>query len=95
LASAREQPAREQPTREQPTPEQWDLVFIDPPYELAEAELSAVLTLLVPCLAADAVVVLERSSRTPVPVWPTGLTLDKVSRYGETVIYWLSPSEGF
>jgi 16S rRNA (guanine966-N2)-methyltransferase len=85
---------REQPTREQTTPEQWDLVFIDPPYELAEAELSAVLTLLVPRLAADAVIVLERSSRTPVPVWPTGLTLDKVSRYGETVIYWLSPSEG-
>lgn len=81
-------------TREQTTPEQWDLVFIDPPYELAEAELSAVLTLLVPRLAADAVIVLERSSRTPVPVWPTGLTLDKVSRYGETVIYWLSPSEG-
>lgn len=94
LASTREQPTREQPTREQTTPEQWDLVFIDPPYELAEAELSAVLTLLVPRLAADAVIVLERSSRTPVPVWPTGLTLDKVSRYGETVIYWLSPSEG-
>jgi 16S rRNA (guanine966-N2)-methyltransferase len=90
LASTREQTAREQPTREQ-----WDLVFIDPPYELAEAELSAVLTLLVPRLATDAVIVLERSSRTPVPVWPTGLTLDKVSRYGETVIYWLSPSEGF
>jgi 16S rRNA (guanine966-N2)-methyltransferase len=94
LASTREQPTREQPTREQTTPEQWDLVFIDPPYELAEAELSAVLTLLVPRLAADAVIVLERSSRTPVPVWPTGLTLDKVSRYGETVIYWLRPSEG-
>jgi 16S rRNA (guanine966-N2)-methyltransferase len=85
---------REQTTREQTTHDQWDLVFIDPPYELAEAELNAVLTLLVPRLAADAVIVLERSSRTSVPVWPTGLMLDKVSRYGETVIYWLSPSEG-
>lgn len=85
---------REQTTREQTTHDQWDLVFIDPPYELAETELNAVLTLLVPRLAADAVIVLERSSRTPVPVWPTGLVLGKVSRYGETVIYWLSPSAG-
>jgi 16S rRNA (guanine966-N2)-methyltransferase len=71
----------------------WNLVFIDPPYELDELELGQVLAALVPHLISDAVIALERSSRTPVPAWPAGLTLDKVSRYGETVIYWLSPRE--
>lgn len=72
------------------TPGQWDLVFIDPPYELGGLELDHVLAALVPRLAADAVVVLERSSRTPVPAWPSGLELDRRSDYGETAIFWLS-----
>ncbi len=69
----------------------FDLVFIDPPYEVGGLELDHVLEGLVPRLAADAVVALERSSRTPAPAWPAGLGLDKVSRYGETAVYWLSP----
>lgn len=69
----------------------FDLVFIDPPYEVGGLELDHVLEGLVPRLAPDAVVALERSSRTPVPAWPAGLVLDKVSRYGETAVYWLSP----
>lgn len=71
--------------------DQFDLVFIDPPYEVGGLELDHVLEGLVPRLAPDAVVALERSSRTPVPAWPAGLALDKVSRYGETAVYWLSP----
>jgi len=73
--------------------EQFDLVFIDPPYEVGGLELDHVLEGLVPRLAPDAVVALERSSRSPAPAWPAGLVLDKVSRYGETAVYWLSPSE--
>ena len=69
----------------------FDLVFIDPPYEVGGLELDHVLEGLVPRLALDAVVALERSSRTPVPAWPGGLALDKMSRYGETTIYWLAP----
>lgn len=72
------------------TPSQWDLVFIDPPYELGGVELDHVLAALVPRLAADAVVVLERSSRTPVPAWPAGLELERRSDYGETAIFWLA-----
>lgn len=72
------------------TPGQWDLVFIDPPYELGGVELDHVLAALVPRLAADAVVVLERSSRTPVPAWPAGLELERRSDYGETAIFWLA-----
>lgn len=71
-------------------PGAWDLVFIDPPYELGGPELDHVLAALVPRLAGDAVVVLERSSRSPVPAWPSGLALDRRTDYGETAIYWLS-----
>ncbi|MGV3733429.1 MAG: RsmD family RNA methyltransferase [Microcella sp.] len=71
--------------------DQFDLVFIDPPYEVGGLELDHVLEGLVPRLAPDAVVALERSSRSPAPAWPAGLALDKVSRYGETAVYWLSP----
>lgn len=70
--------------------DQFDLVFIDPPYEVGGLELDHVLEGLVPRLATDAVVALERSSRSPAPAWPAGLALDKVSRYGETAVYWLS-----
>ncbi len=72
--------------------DEFDLVFIDPPYEVGGLELDHVLEGLVPRLVADAVIALERSSRTPVPAWPAGLALDKVSRYGETAIYWLEPT---
>ena len=47
-----------------------DLVLVDPPYELGEEDLASVLTALVPHLATHAVVVVERSSRSPEPEWP-------------------------
>ena len=50
----------------------WDLVFLDPPYPLDEPALAAVLAELLPHLAEGAVVVVERSSRTPEPSWPDG-----------------------
>ncbi|MEP6478353.1 MAG: 16S rRNA (guanine(966)-N(2))-methyltransferase RsmD [Rhodoglobus sp.] len=71
---------------------EWDLVFIDPPYELGIAELTHNLEALVHRLSADAVVVLERSSRTPPPLWPDGLELDKRKDYGDTALYWLQPT---
>lgn len=68
----------------------WDLVFIDPPYELGGAELEHNLLALVPRLSPDAVVVLERGSRSPEPEWPEGLELDRRKDYGDTALYWLS-----
>ncbi|MEQ1735220.1 MAG: RsmD family RNA methyltransferase [Rhodoglobus sp.] len=67
----------------------WDLVFIDPPYELGVAEVEANLSALVPRLAPDAVVVLERGSRSPEPRMPDGLVLDRRKDYGDTVLYWM------
>ncbi len=51
----------------------FDLVFIDPPYDLAEAELTHALELLVPSLAPHATVIVERASRSPEPTLPPGL----------------------
>lgn len=65
-----------------------DLVFIDPPYELGEAELAHVLATLSPLLATDATVLVERSTRSPEPTWPDSLTLERSRAYGETTLWW-------
>jgi 16S rRNA (guanine966-N2)-methyltransferase len=69
---------------------QWDLVFIDPPYELGESELLQNLDDLLPQLSEHAVVVVERSARDAEPVWPAGLARDKRKDYGDTTVWWLS-----
>ncbi|MBB5632549.1 16S rRNA (guanine966-N2)-methyltransferase [Cryobacterium mesophilum] len=68
----------------------WDIAFIDPPYEVGGVELSRVLGSLVPRLAPDAIVVLERASKSPDPVWPDGLSLDRSRKYGDTTLWWAS-----
>jgi 16S rRNA (guanine966-N2)-methyltransferase len=70
----------------------YDVVFIDPPYELPESELTEALAALVPLLAPDATVLVERSSRSPEPAWPAGLALDRTKAYGETVLWWATPA---
>jgi len=45
----------------------WDLVLVDPPYDLSEPDLADVLAGVAGALSAHAVVVVERSSRTPEP----------------------------
>lgn len=69
----------------------WDLVFIDPPYELGAAELARALEALVPRLSEDAIVVLERASRDAALEWPDGIRLDRRKDYGDTALFWLSP----
>ena len=67
-----------------------DLVLVDPPYDLPESALSGVLEALTAgWLAADAVVVVERSARSPEPTWPPGLAALQDRRYGETAV-WLA-----
>ena len=70
--------------------EPYDLVLADPPYAMPEEELADVLALLVlhRWLAVDAVVVVERSSRSPEPRWPAGLGSVDERRYGETRVWW-------
>jgi 16S rRNA (guanine966-N2)-methyltransferase len=68
----------------------FDLVFIDPPYDLDEPALAHDLALLAPLLSDDAVVVVERSSRSPEPRWPAGIAPERRRDYGETTLWWAS-----
>lgn len=66
----------------------YDLVLADPPYPLSEAELARDLAGLTAWLGPDALVVLERSSRSPEPTWPAGIVVDRSRRYGETTLWY-------
>lgn len=68
----------------------YDVVFADPPYDLDAEELDATLGLLLAggWLGPDAVLVVERSRRTPEPGWPSGMVRERVKEYGETVLWW-------
>lgn len=72
--------------------DQWDLVFMDPPYPLTEEELALVLSLLAPGLSSYAVVVVERSARTPEPSWPDSLERFAEKKYGETRLWFAEPA---
>lgn len=73
-----------------------DLVLIDPPYDLSEADLTMMLTALArsidPWLAPGAVVVVERSFRSPEPTWPKRLERFSDKRYGESVLWFAEPA---
>ena len=66
-----------------------DLVLLDPPYDVDEEALAAVLGLLVTgqWLAPHAIVVVERSSRSPQPRWLAPLEAMGERRYGETTVW--------
>lgn len=68
-------------------PAGWDLVFIDPPYDLSEPALARVLAALTTLLNKDAVIVIERSSRSVVPAPAVGWQLERTRNYGETAIH--------
>jgi 16S rRNA (guanine966-N2)-methyltransferase len=76
-----------------PTGLRFDLVLVDPPYDVTEDALAAVLAALVQhqWLAREAFVVVERSSRSPQPTWPEGLELSGEKRYGETAMWFAEP----
>jgi 16S rRNA (guanine966-N2)-methyltransferase len=68
----------------------YDLVLADPPYALNEDALQAVLAALVKhgWLAPGALVVIERSSRSPEPTWVPGLSGKRSPRYGQTTLWY-------
>lgn len=70
----------------------FDLVFLDPPYDVSDEELAHALAALAPRLAPDAVVVVERARRSPEPAWQAGSLEPVRSRaYGDTVLWWGQP----
>jgi 16S rRNA (guanine966-N2)-methyltransferase len=73
-----------------PLGEPYDIVVADPPYETGETEITSLLSGLVGYgwLAPDALVIIERSSRSPEPTWPGGLASERSRRYGETTLWY-------
>ncbi len=67
----------------------YDVVLADPPYALAEAALTRVLTLLEGGWLADgALVVIERATRSGPLDWPPGYLPSKSRRYGEATFWY-------
>jgi 16S rRNA (guanine966-N2)-methyltransferase len=72
----------------------FDVVFADPPYAVDDAEVTELQQALLGngWLAPDAVVAIERSTRTAVKgaglSWVDGITSEKSKRYGETTLWY-------
>jgi 16S rRNA (guanine966-N2)-methyltransferase len=69
--------------------DRYDLVIADPPYALADDAISRVLTLLqAGWLADDALVVIERATRSGPVDWPPAFLPGKSRRYGEATFWY-------
>ncbi len=66
----------------------YDVVFADPPYALSDEIVARMLTGAVPWLAPGGVVVLERSAKSPEPVWPAGIEAVQQRRYGDGALWY-------
>ncbi|GAA5154459.1 16S rRNA (guanine(966)-N(2))-methyltransferase RsmD [Microbacterium pseudoresistens] len=71
----------------------YDLVFIDPPYDLSPDDVDGDLLALAPLLSADAIVVIERGRRASAPALSAaGLESMRERAYGDTVLWWARPA---
>lgn len=72
--------------------DEWDLVFLDPPYDFANPELTKALVALAPRLSPDATVIVERAKRSASPDWAAaGLEPERDRAYGDTTMWWGRP----
>jgi 16S rRNA (guanine966-N2)-methyltransferase len=70
-------------------PDRYDLVFADPPYAMTVAAVTRMLSLLAAgWLADDALVVVERATRSGPVHWPPGYLPGKSRRYGEATFWY-------
>lgn len=65
----------------------FDLVLLDPPYRMPQAQLASVLQALTVHLAVEAAVVLERAARDGAVPWPETLRPGTPRRYGDTALH--------
>jgi 16S rRNA (guanine966-N2)-methyltransferase len=68
----------------------FDVVFLDPPYDLSTDTVENVLRHLVDnrWLEPAAVVVVERAFRDRALTWPAGIEAYREKRYGDTVVFY-------
>ncbi len=67
--------------------ELFDVAMLDPPYDITDNQLGVVLSLLVPHLKDDAMVVVERAKKAHEPQWPASLKADDVRNWGDTRVW--------
>ena len=74
----------------EPGTDPYDVVFADPPYALADDEVSAMLQALSDhgWLAPGSLVIIERATRSGPVTWPAGLQPDRARRYGEATFWY-------
>lgn len=70
----------------------YDLVLLDPPYAVPDDDVAAVVSALAGSLSEDAVVVVERSTRTPW-TWPAGFEPLRERKHGETTVWLATPTD--
>lgn len=68
--------------------EEFDVAIADPPYAESNEKVVTMLEALLGRLKPGAVVVVERSARTPAFRWPAGFEPDRERRYGEANLYY-------
>jgi 16S rRNA (guanine966-N2)-methyltransferase len=68
----------------------YDIVFLDPPYTVADSSIGAVLAsaLTHGWIAHGAIVVVERATRDGEFPWPDGFVADRSRRYGEATLWY-------
>ena len=69
---------------------QYHFVYIDPPYDFADSELTSILGKLLSnnFFKDDAVIAIERASKTAQPAWPAGYEPSRTKVYGQASIYY-------
>jgi 16S rRNA (guanine966-N2)-methyltransferase len=68
----------------------YDIVFADPPYAVADEEVSGMLAAVKDqgWLAPGALVIVERATRSGPVSWPAGFVPDRARRYGEATFWY-------
>lgn len=67
---------------------QFDLIFLDPPYDLDDEALAQTLALVAGVAADNALVIVERAARSAEPAVPPTLQALRSKRYGDTALWW-------
>ena len=65
----------------------FDVVLLDPPYDMAPDELAEVLSAVVDVTAPGGEVWLEAPTKADEPRWPAGLRQERSRRYGSTTLH--------
>jgi 16S rRNA (guanine966-N2)-methyltransferase len=75
---------------ERPPAAPYDVAFLDPPYPVDDETVARALRGLADqeWLVPGAMVVVERSTRSPEPAWPDGIAGARHKRYGETTLWY-------